>query len=124
MENLYLKWQDYKTNKKYVIGALCRDRENNKYYLKLNEEYIKKAEENGFVMATLPFSDVNKIYESDVLFPFFKVRIPKIERMDEDDLKELLEEFDMKEFDEFEFLRKTKGHVMIDNFILEEDRGI
>lgn len=123
MENLYLKWQDYKTNKKYVIGALCRDRENNKYYLKLNEEYIKKAEENGFVMATLPFSDVNKIYESDVLFPFFKVRIPKIERMDEDDLKELLEEFDMKEFDEFEFLKKTKGEVMIDNFILEEDRG-
>lgn len=123
MENLYLKWQDYKTNKKYVIGALCRDKENNKYYLKLNEEYIKKAEENGFVMATLPFSDVNKIYESDVLFPFFKVRIPKIEKMDEDDLKELLEEFDMKEFDEFEFLKKTKGEVMIDNFILEEDRG-
>lgn len=123
MENLYLKWQDYKTNKKYVIGALCRDKENNKYYLKLNEEYIKKAEENGFVMATLPFSDVNKIYESDVLFPFFKVRIPKIERMDEDDLKELLEEFDMKEFDEFEFLKKTKGEVMTDNFILEEDRG-
>lgn len=123
MENLYLKWQDYKTNKKYVIGALCRDKENNKYYLKLNEEYIKKAEEDGFVMATLPFSDVNKIYESDVLFPFFKVRIPKIEKMDEDDLKELLEEFDMKEFDEFEFLKKTKGEVMIDNFILEEDRG-
>ena len=123
MENLYLKWQDYKTNKKYVIGALCRDKENNKYYLKLNEEYIKKAEENGFVMATLPFSDVNRIYESDVLFPFFKVRIPKIERMDEDDLKELLEEFEMKEFDEFEFLKKTKGEVMIDNFILEEDRG-
>ncbi|MBO5397888.1 MAG: hypothetical protein J6A36_03030 [Clostridia bacterium] len=124
MENLYLKWQDYKTNNKYVIGALCRDKENNKYYFKLNEDYVKKAEECGFVLATLPFSDFNKIYESDTLFPFFKIRIPKIEKMDEDDIKDLLEEFDMKEFDEFEFLRKTKGHVMIDNFILEEDRGI
>lgn len=124
MENLYLKWQDYKTNNKYVIGALCRDKENNKYYFKLNEDYVKKAEECGFVLATLPFSDFNKIYESDTLFPFFKIRIPKIEKMDEDDIKDLLEEFDMKEFDEFEFLRMTKGHVMIDNFILEEDRGI
>lgn len=124
MENLYLKWQDYKTNNKYVIGALCRDKENNKYYFKLNEDYVKKAEECGFVLATLPFSDFNKIYESDTLFPFFKIRIPKIEKMDKDDIKDLLEEFDMKEFDEFEFLRKTKGHVMIDNFILEEDRGI
>ena len=123
MENLYLKWQDYKTNNKYVIGALCRDKENNKYYFKLNEDYVKKAEECGFVLATLPFSDFNKIYESDTLFPFFKIRIPKIEKMDEDDIKDLLEEFDMKEFDEFEFLKKTKGKVMIDYFILEEDRG-
>ena len=120
MENLYLKWEDYKTGEKYVLGALCRDKANNKYYFKLNENYVKKAEQGNFSMAILPFSDVNKIYESDILFPFFRIRIPKIDKMDEDDIKELLEELDMKEFDEFEYLRKTKGKVMTDHFILEE----
>lgn len=122
MENLYLKWVDYKTNEKHVIGALCRDKKNNKYYFKLNENYIKKAEECGFAPATIPFSDVNRIYESDVLFPFFRIRVPKIEKMDEDDIKDLLEEFDMEVFDEFEFLKKSKGEVMTDHFILEEDK--
>lgn len=123
MENLYLKWEDYKTGEKYVLGALCRDKANNKYYFKLNENYVKKAEQGNFSMAILPFSDVNKIYESDVLFSFFRIRIPKIDKMDEDDIKELLEELDMKEFDEFEYLRKTKGKVMTDHFILEEERN-
>lgn len=123
MENLYLKWKDYKTNEKHIIGALCRDKKNNKYYFKLNENYIKKAEECGFSTATIPFSDVNKIYESDVLFPFFRIRVPKIEKMDEDDIKDLLEEFDMEVFDEFEFLKKSKGEIMTDHFLLEEDKG-
>ncbi len=122
MENLYLKWKDYKTDKKHIIGALCRDKENNKYYFKLNENYIKKAKECGFAVATLPFSNVNKIYESDVLFPFFRIRVPKVEKMDEDDIKELLEEYDMEVFDEFEFLKKSKGEMMTDHFILEEDK--
>ena len=30
MEYLYLKWLDYKTNKKYLIGALFRDKEKEK----------------------------------------------------------------------------------------------
>ena len=42
MENLYLKWKDYKTNEKHIIGALCRDKKNNKYYFKLNEGTLKR----------------------------------------------------------------------------------
>jgi hypothetical protein len=122
MENLYLKWQDYETGKKYVLGALCRDKANSKYYFKLSENYVKKAEEANFSMAMLPFSDINRIYESDILFPFFRMRIPKIQNLDEDDIKELLKEYGMKEFDEFEFLKKSKGKVMTDHFILEEER--
>ena len=34
MEYLYLKWIDYKTDKKYLIGALFRDKEKGKYYFK------------------------------------------------------------------------------------------
>ncbi len=122
MENLYLKWIDYKTNKKYVLGALCRDKQNHKYYFKLSQDYLSKAKEAGFSVAVLPFTDVNKIYESDVLFALFRIRIPKIETYDDDDLQALLEEYDMTEFDEFEFLRKTKGRLMTDYFILEEER--
>lgn len=123
MENLYLKWQDYKTGNKLIIGALCRDKEKNKYYFKLNENYMKKAEEQSeFSPAMVPFSDVNRIYESNQLFPFFKIRVPKVEKMDEEDIKDLLEEFQMKEFDEFEFLKKSKGDIITDNFILEEEK--
>lgn len=122
METLYLKWVDYKTNKKYVLGALCRDKKNKKYYFKLNEDYINKAKECGFSTAVLPFDNVNKIYESDILFPLFRIRVPKIENYNEEDLEMLLDEYDMKEFDEFEFLKKTKGELMTDYFILEEER--
>ena len=122
MDNLYLKWIDYKTNKKYVIGALCRDKENNKYYFKLSEDYINKAKEAGFSPIVLPFTDINKIYESDTLFSFFRVRVPNISTLDDEELEVLLNEVGLNEFDEFEFLKKTKGESATDYFILEEER--
>lgn len=122
MEYLYLKWIDYKTNQKYVIGALCRDKENNKYYFKLSEDFVHKAEEVGFSTALIPFSDVNKIYESDTLFPIFRMRVPNIKNFDKDDLEDLLEEVGLDEFDEFEFLKKTRGESATDHLILEEER--
>lgn len=123
MECLYLKWVDYKTSNKYIIGALCRDKENKKYFFKLDADYMRKAEKSGFSPAVLPFSHVNKIYESETLFPMFRMRVPRIENMDKDELEELLEEVGLKEFDEFEFLKKTKGESVLDRFILEESRN-
>ena len=122
MEYLYLKWIDYKTNKKYVIGALCRDKEHNKYYFKLSEDYINKANEAGFSPITLPFTDLNKIYESDTLFSIFRIRVPNIANFDDEELETLLQEVGLEEFDEFEFLKKTKGKLETDYFILEEER--
>ena len=119
MDTLQLKWVDYKTQNKYPIGTLSRDKENHKYYCQLEEKWINDAVEVGFSTATLPFSDVNKIYESEVLFPFFRRRVPNIENFDEDDLEILLEEVGLEEFDEFEFFRKTKGESPTDYFILE-----
>ena len=122
MEHLYLKWNDYKTNSKYLIGALFRDKEKGKYYFKLSKAHIENAVEKGIISrALLPFSDFNKIYESDNLFSIFRIRIPKLERYSSDELKELLVDLDMKEFDEFEYLKKTKGILMTDNFIIEEE---
>ena len=122
MEFLYLKWVDKETDKKYVLGALCRDKVNNMYYFKLNEDYLNKAKKCGFSTAVLPFDDVNRIYESKLLFPLFRVRVPDIENYDDESINDLLAEYDMEEYDEFEFLRRTKGISMTDSFILEEER--
>lgn len=123
MEYLYLKWIDYKTNKKYLIGALFRDKEKRKYYFKMSRRHVEKAiKENAISKALLPFYDLDKIYESDEIFAIFKVRLPKIEKFSEDELKDFLKDLNMKEYDEFEYLRKTKGRLVTDKFILEEEK--
>ena len=70
----------------------------------------------------MPFPDYNKIYESNQIFAIFKIRLPKIENYTKEELSDLLEELDMKEYDEFEYLRKTKGILMTDKFIIEEEK--
>ena len=123
MEYLYLKWIDYKTNKKYLIGALFRDKEKRKYYFKMSRRHVEKAiKEKAISKALLPFYDLDKIYESDEIFAIFKVRLPKIEKFSEDELKDFLKDLNMEEYDEFEYLRKTKGKLVTDKFILEEEK--
>lgn len=123
MEYLYLKWYDQNTNKKYFIGALFRDKEKGKYYFKLSKKHIEKAiNEKVFSIAVLPFSDFDKIYESNEIFAIFKIRLPKIDEYTAEELKELLDSLDMEEYDEFEYLRKTKGILMTDKFIVEEEK--
>lgn len=120
MDVLYLKWKDPDSDKKYIIGALCR--RENKYYFKLSKEHVEDAIKHGFSMFTIPFSDFNRIYESDEIFSIFKIRLPKIENYDEEDLKELLDEMKMEKFDEFEYLEKTKGIISQDNFVVEKEK--
>ena len=123
MEYLYLKWIDYRTEKKYLIGALFRDKEKGKYYFKMSKEHVQKAlNEKAITEALLPFSDLDEIYESNEIFTIFKIRLPKIERYSAEELNELLEELEMKEYDEFEYLRKTNGILLTDKFIVEEEK--
>lgn len=123
MDYLYLKWLDYRTNKKYLIGALFRDKQKQKYYFKLSESHVKKAiEEKAFPKAMLPFVEYDRIYESDEIFSIFKIRLPKIEKYSKEELQELLKDLDMKEFDEFEYLEKTQGRIYTDNFIVEREK--
>ncbi len=123
MEYLYLKWVDYRTNKKYLIGALFRDKEKRKYYFKMSRKHVEKAiQEKVISEALLPFYDLDKIYESDEIFAIFKVRLPKIETYSQEEMKELLEDLEMDEYDEFEYLRKTKGMLVTDKYILEEEK--
>ena len=123
MDYLYLKWRDYTTNKKYLIGALFRDKEKGKYYFKLSKKHIEKAISEGiYNKAILPFSGYNQIYESDEIFAIFKIRLPKIEQYTEEEFKELLEDLEMKEYDEFEYLAKTKGELITDKFVVEKEK--
>lgn len=123
MEYLYLKWIDYRTDKKYLIGALFRDKEKGKYYFKLSKAHVEQAlKDEAISEVILPFSDYDKIYESDQIFAIFKIRLPKIERFSEEELKDFLKDLDMEEYDEFEYLRKTKGILETDKFIIEEEK--
>lgn len=123
MEYLYLKWIDYKTNKKYLIGALFRDKEKGKYYFKLSKAHVEKAlKEKAISEIILPFSDYERIYESDEIFAIFKIRLPKLEKYTDEELEELLKDLDMQEYDDFEYLRKTKGMLETDNFVIEEEK--
>ena len=117
MDYLYLKYIDYKTNKKYIIGALYK--KENKYYFKLVKDFYKKIEKIDFPINTIPFNDENKIYESEELFDIFKIRLPDISKYTENELSDLLKEYKQETYDEFEFLRITKGKLRIDNFIVE-----
>lgn len=118
MEYLYLKWIDYQTNKKYLIGALFK--QNGKYYFKLSKTHIEKAlDENVISKAVLPFSDYDKIYENDEIFTIFKIRLPKIERYSKEEFEGLLKSLGMEQYDEFEYLRRTKGQLITDKFIVE-----
>ena len=117
MDYLYLKWIDPYTKKKYVIGALYKRQE--KYYFKLRNGYNKLQNKKGFPDNMILFDSENKIYESRKLFSIFKVRLPDINQYTKEQLKELLEEYNLEKYDEFEMLRKTKGRLKKDNFILE-----
>lgn len=117
MDYLYLKYFDYKTNKKYVIGALYKKQ--NKYYFKLVKNFLKKVEKIDFPINMFPFYDENKIYESEELFAIFKIRLPDINKYTNEELNSLLKEYNLENYDEFEFLKVTKGKLRLDNFILE-----
>ena len=122
MENyLYLKFYDYKTEKKYLIGALYK--KDDKYYFKMSRQHIEEALKEGiYSKVILPFDDYDKIYESKEIFAIFKIRLPKLEEYSEEELELLLKDLDMKEYDELEYLRKTKGILMTDHFIVEEEK--
>ena len=120
-EYLYLKFYDYKTDKKYLIGALYR--KNGKYYFKMSKQHVEEALNNGiYNKIILPFDDLDKIYESNELFAIFKIRVPRLEDYNKEELDSLLKDMDMKEYDEFEYLRKTHGEIMTDHFIVEEEK--
>ncbi|MDP3928856.1 MAG: HipA N-terminal domain-containing protein [Bacteroidota bacterium] len=78
--------------------------ENGEWFFKYTNEFKNHAEEYKTIVG---FPDLNKIYKSDALWPFFQVRIPGLkqpairevienEKIDKDDKVELLKRFGQK----------------------------
>ena len=107
-----LFWED-KDGNKYLLGIL--DKKNNYYYFEKNNEGLSLAMNHGcFGIGNIDFTQ--DVIKSETLFPFFKNRIPNI---DNPNIKEILESYGLKEYDEYELLKRSRGSLLTDKYYLE-----
>lgn len=92
--------------RKYVVGKLTCD-----CNYKFEYCYDNEAIEAGW-QPLVAFPE-RRVYESEILFPVFSSRIPDRKRRD---IQKILDKYGLKEFDEFELLRKSGGHLPIDTY--------
>lgn len=62
------------------------------------------------------FSDINKVYKSDVLWPFFKIRIPGLKQPF---VKEIIAKEKISDTNEFELLKRFGRNIISNPYILE-----
>lgn len=107
-----LFWNDVNGNS-YFIGTLSKDEDY--FSFELNNNGLKEAMRHGcFGIGNIDIS--KESHKSKELFHFFKNRIP---RKDAIDIDRILEQYDMKEYDEMELLEKTQGRLITDRYYLE-----
>lgn len=106
---LILVWQDNRDKKRYKIGEV--EKKADGYTFEYDKIGIKSAIEKGFG-SLIAFPDTNKKYESKNLFAVFSTRLPDKKRSD---IKNILEKYNLDEYDEFELLRVTEGKLPTDN---------
>ena len=107
---VYLIWTNTETGKKYKVAELYK--ENEKFYFKYILENVKKAEEDGFELL-VAFPSLNATYENSQLFVAFSSRLPDKRRPEID---KILKEYGMKEYDEFELLKRSGAKLPIDSY--------
>ena len=114
---LTLFWKDVKGNI-YELGDLYK--KDDKYYFDIVEkDELKKATRAG----CFGIGELNLFYqhhESDNLFYFFARRIPS---KDDEQIKEILEELGLEEYNEIELLKRTNGILYTDRYYLEEKKN-
>ena len=106
---VYLVWTDVKTGKKHKVATLYK--ENGIFYFKYILENVKEAQKNGFELL-VAFPQINATYENPHLFAVFGARLPDRRRPEID---KILKEYDMKEYDEFELLKRSGAKLPTDN---------
>lgn len=117
---LYLIWKEPISRRNYIIGQLSK---NSQYEFSYGYE-VYEAIEKGFELL-IPFDNINKVYKSDTLFPAFSSRLPDSKRRD---IERILAKYDLKEFDEYELLKRSGARLPIDSIefidsVLEEHNG-
>ena len=79
MEKLWLVWKEPEERKRYIVGELIY--ENDKYTFKYLKEEIDIVTSKGFDFFP-GFNDLDKIYESTVMFSNISTRLPNPARPD------------------------------------------
>ena len=104
---LYLIWKDPETRRNYTIGKLTRGKTFTFEYC----EDATEAEQAGW--KPLGAFPTYQVYSSEIMFPVFSSRLPDKKRRD---IKKILKKYGLKEFDEFELLRKSGARLPIDTY--------
>ena len=105
---LYLIWKAEKNGKRYIVGQLAK---NGEYEFRYYEKEIREAIKEGFE-PFFCFRELDKVYTDAMLFPVFASRLPDRKRKDID---KILQKYGLKEFDEYELLKKSGARLPIDN---------
>ena len=106
---IWMTWRNGE-GESFKVGELARRAE--KYYFRYDIEGVKKAEEYGFIPLTnLPRIDVE--YFREELFYSFSKRLPYHGKRD---IRSVLKEYGLEEYDAFELLKKTGGKCPGDSF--------
>jgi len=104
---IYLIWKEPSTRRNYIVGQLSK---NGQYEFSYGHE-VQEAIKNGFELL-IPFSDINKVYKSDMLFPTFSSRLPDKKRRG---IEKILLKYDLQEYDEYELLKRSGARLPIDS---------
>ena len=109
-DSVYLLWTDVKTGNKYKVAELYK--ENEMYYFRYVLENLKDAQNVGFQLL-IPFPQYNAIYFCPHLFANFAARLPEPTRPE---IEEILQTYDMEEYDAFELLKRSGAKLPTDNY--------
>lgn len=82
------------------------------WFFQYSDAFRNQKEYNRLV----GFSDLNKVYESEVLWPFFKIRIPGLKQPM---VKEIIEAEKINKNDEASLLKRFGKHNISNPYILE-----
>lgn len=99
-----------------LIGYLYTS--DNLYKFKYEKENIAKIPNFDYLRG---FNDIEKVYESNSLFPVFKERIPSRSR---EDIDEILGELSIDKYDEVELLKKTNAKLLTDKITIKYEKEL
>jgi len=112
MKKLFLAWRDPKTGSWFPIGRLTFD--GNRYQF-VYTHGVKEAKEQSAFEPLISFPELNKVYESNELFPIFTNRLLPPSRPDYQDFLDYLGVKGV-EFDQLSLLSMSGGRRVTDSY--------